>query len=801
MAERAQSTGPRSARLMVVSDFPRLDKSESLTRDMLRTAGVREDEVFFTFVERYTPPAGRITRLKEMGRKPFDDVGELMSEIDEIKPNAILALDNHSLKVFKGKKDLAKSKIREWRGSIFGFTTPNGTTTKVIPSYHPSALLRSESEETKAFSYSARTYMQGDFNRAVVESRTANLDLPVITADIARTVDDLNHFLDTYADRRYVSIDIETTRGSCIPVCVGFAFDRSHGISVPLLNSTDFRLDDDEQARLIRLIQERIFNEKSIQLVGQNIKFDLRKLRAPFGFLISNRVWMDTGMSQHVLYPEFPKSLQFLASTWTRHPYYKDELKDYDPSIDSYEQVLRYNVKDVCITLEIAERMEEELIERRLHQFFHEEIMSLLPFYMALEDRGICWSQDAQRAMVGKYSRVLSELQSELDTIAGHPVNINSPLQLKKLLYNELALPERKNTDENTLVALISSSHIKTQAQHDVLNNLLDIRKVKRTVTVMGSQPDYDGKMRSNCNINGAANGRTSFNILKAPERPTKLGLQFQNITKHGEIGPELRSALIPSPGMVFGQIDLSQAEARVVAALARDSWMTSLFERGKDVHSITASWFFNKEDQDAPEDPTGITKEERFCGKIFRHMLHYDAKAPRVMTECNTNARRFDIGINLTLQETKAYINTFGQRSPNLKNVFYKEVIRAMNQNGRTLRAASGRVRTFFGLWDPNLYFSYIPSASVSDQTKFASVRLSKKIPSLEILLESHDSLLWQCYEKDFEDIALTAREVFETPIALDRCSLPRDPITIPTDIEWSDTNYKELRKWKSTQ
>lgn len=793
--------GNPDAKLLVCGMAPGAEENEhqhpwigpagKLMREMLKIAGVRADDCWLTNIEKYMPPNNQLNRFKELGRKPFQDINVLQNEINSIKPYTILALGDHALKGTTNKKG-----IKKWRGSIIPCSLVPDT--KVLSTYHPSALLRSESSETKAFSYSARAYMQNDFNRAVAQSKFREFRLPQRKLEYATTAEEVERFFYLYREFKKVSIDIETTKGTCVPTCIGFAFTPDHGLSIPLLNISAFKVDDYEQAKMIQLVQSKLL-DPDLLLIGQNIKFDLRKLVRPFAFKINAIVHHDIGMCNHVLYPEFPKSLQFMTSTWTDEPYYKDELHEWDPDKQSFADILTYNAKDVCVPMEVYHKQVEELDERGLSDFFYREVMPLSNFYQELEDRGIRFDSEVQRSLRDEYTIRKAELERNIESILGHKLDINSPKKVAQCLFDELNLPKRKNTKEDTLVALLASSCANDITKYSVVSDLLEIRKLNRSISgPLSALPDYDGRMRSNCNINGASNGRTSFNILKPPERPTKLGLQFQNITKHGEIGPEMRRMLLPDHGKILCQLDMSQAEARIVAALAKDEWLMSLFARSKDVHSITASWYFGKEDQDSPEDPIGVSTDERFIGKTTRHALAYFCQWKKLGMTINKLSRKFGLNVTVTAAECKAFRAIFLAKSPKIPEVFWKEVLAAINKNKRTLVAASGRPRTFFGLWDTNLYYSYIPSASVTDHNKFSAVRLKRRIPQLEILKEDHDSITFQCTMNELPEFATIGREEYERPIDLSRCSLPRDPIVIPCDVEIGD-NYKDLEKWRA--
>lgn len=792
--------GPPSASLFVIGEapgteetnhdppMPFIGKSGQLTRSMLREGGIDDSDVYFDNVEKYQPPGNSIKRLKDIGKKPFEDLEELWKVIEERKPNCILGLGQHALRALTGKPS-----IKLWRGSILTTLRHN---IKFVGTYHTSNLVRSESsDETQTFDYSARAYMQLDFERSIQESRFSELVLPSHKIEICRSAEHLDRFLAPYINEFLAMIDIETARGSSIPICVGIAFNSYHGMCVPLLPHKDWKMDDFTRVRILKRLQE--FFLSGVKFGGQNIKFDLKRLRKSFGFKFpEDSVHFDVGMAAHVLYPEFPKKLEFLTSVWTRVPYYKDELKEFDPHTESIERVFEYNVKDVCVPYEIYEKELIELKERNLDKFFFEKVMPLHEFYMTMEMNGLSYNRDTFNTLKDKYREMKKELNEKLDKLIGYKVNFKSWPQVHKLLYkSDLKLPWRSNTQEDTLVALLANHTKPGSKEFEILNGILDLRKINRTLDApLSAKPDYDGKMRTLFNINGAATGRTSCNILKAPERPTKVGIQGQNLTKHGTLGADLRRIIIPSRGKILLQADKRQAEAYVTASLSRDSWTLRILREGKDIHSIVASWFFNKENPNDPENPIGITPNERFIGKTGKHMLNYKAGEIRLMREINTNARKFGIPVNVSQGECREYRRKFFAKSPRLERIYYPEVEECIRDN-KTLRAASGRERIFFGFWDPNLYYAYIPQASVGDDTKFAGVRIHKRLPWLEFLLEGHDSLLVQCSPVEVSEVREIMKEEMEKPMELDRCSLPRDPLVIPCDFEIGD-NYKDLEK-----
>lgn len=100
----------------------------------------------------------------------------------------------------------------------------------------------------------------------------------------------------------------------------------------------------------------------SVTLVGQNFfNFDLIWLEA-LGFTLNKEKLQDTYIRQHILWPELPRSLQFMVKQYTRIPYYKDEGKHWSPK--QKKAYMRYNALDCVATYEVYLKQEEEFKER-----------------------------------------------------------------------------------------------------------------------------------------------------------------------------------------------------------------------------------------------------------------------------------------------------------------------------------------------------------------------------------------------------------------------------------------------------
>ena len=329
--------------------------------------------------------------------------------------------------------------------------------------------------------------------------------------------------------------------------------------------------------------------------------------------------------------------------------------------------------------------------------------------------------------------------------------------------------------------------------------------------------PDYDGRMKSTYYL-CLETGRTSTGLLEPPIRPelrykdadtgkvkTKcIGTAFQTLTKHGDIGQDVRSMYVADPGYCFIQVDSSQAEARVIFLLANED--LSLFDK-HDLHALTASWFVGGTELDWSKKVLGYEHPNRFLGKTLRHAGHLGARARRAANEVNTQARKYRIDIKIGEMEAEVALNIFHMKQPKIKSVFQNGVKDAID-NTRQLRASipygiesdNAPVRTFFERAGDELYrqaYSYIPQRSVTDNTKAAALRIKKIIPNVRILVESHDSLTFLVPVNEVKYYVPIIRTEFERPLDFSKCTIPRGLLTIPCDIEIGD-NYMEFSKYK---
>ena len=749
---------------------PFVGASGEFLESIFREVGIRRSEIWLTNVSKYRPPMDNLDFLGNIGISLQEQVDLLHKELKEINPNVIVALGDRALRVLTGV-----SGIRKHRGSIYHGNTGH----KVIGTYHPAHILRSEGESS---GYWERSLIVLDLQRAIEESRSPHLDLPSRTITICNTSEEIYRFAER--TREYLSVDVETPNG--VATIIGFANSPTDALTVDL----SVERSENEQIHIIKCIHELL---ASWPIIGQNYKFDQFMLERMH--IWTGNFFFDTMLAAHTLNPELPQGLDFLTSIYTREQYYKDTGRDFNPKKDNIKQFLIYNAKDAAVTYEIALCQMKELKEEGLHDFYFNFVHRLHFLYRDIEARGFLVDKEINAALRAKYEALKKKNAFQLELLAGFPVNPNSSTKdVPNFIYNHMKFPMRKGVGEDVLVAL-QANHAKTKEKVLAIDLVLDGRKIRKTLgTYLEAKTDADNRMRCSTRITGTENGRTSNSILRQPLRYETRGQAFQTLTKHGDIGADLRTQYIPSPGRILLEVDMSQAEARVVALLSKDVALLKMFEDGTDIHRVTASWVFGK-------NPDKISGVERYLGKKTRHAGNYREGKNRMMLDVVSESKRLGIKLEY-FSEYKAgeILKAFHRNTPNLEKVYWKEIEEVL-ANERILRSPHGRRRIFLGRYDDDMIregLAFIPQATVADQLKLAMLSVKSCKPNLAILVEAHDGLTCELEESELVETANLFKAAIERPIDFAECSLSRGVLVIPAEFKIGRKNYKELETWK---
>lgn len=295
--------------------------SGRLLNQMLTDAGLNRADCYVTNVFNLRPkPTNDISNLcgpKTQGipgrnsvssgkyiRAEFaPELVRLEAELRDVKPNVIVPAGGTAAWAILGNGG-----IRRIRGTVT--PSPFG---KVIPVYHPAAILRD---------WSLRHVTVLDFMKIRREAEFPEVRRPSRKLWLDPSIADIETFFHTYVtEAKRMAVDIETAYGTI--TCIGFAPRTDLALVIPF---SDNRKDGNywssfEEEKLAWDWVRRFLNSPC-EKVFQNGLYDMSWLWKKMGMPIAN-VAHDTMLLHHSLQIESPKGLDFLGSVYTNEAAWK----------------------------------------------------------------------------------------------------------------------------------------------------------------------------------------------------------------------------------------------------------------------------------------------------------------------------------------------------------------------------------------------------------------------------------------------------------------------------------------------
>ncbi|MFM8579613.1 MAG: DNA polymerase I, partial [Planctomycetaceae bacterium] len=253
----------------------------------------------------------------------------------------------------------------------------------------------------------------------------------------------------------------------------------------------------------------------------------------------------------------------------------------------------------------VAGPLAESLEHAGLGPLFRDLEMPLLHLLSEMEREGIGIDIPLLERLSARYAERLAMLEKDIHSLAGRPFTIASPLQLRKILFDDLALPvvKRTKTGPSTDVEVLED----LATLHPLPAKLIEHRQyAKLKSTYVDALP----------RLVNPATGRihTSFNqTVTATGRLSSSDPNLQNIPIRSREGRDIRAAFVARPGWRFVSADYSQIELRVLAHLSGDPTMREAFAAGRDIHTTTAMAVFGLPAESIDSDRRRVAKAVNF--------------------------------------------------------------------------------------------------------------------------------------------------------------------------------------------
>ena len=508
-------------------------------------------------------------------------------------------------------------------------------------------------------------------------------------------------------------------------------------------------LDSDAMAPLRELLED-----PSVRKSASNGKFQLLALRRAgvelagldFDVMIASYV-LDPGRRAH--------GLDVLALEFLQHKITSlEDLCGKGRSLIPYDQVPVHCASDYAnehadMTLRLREDFEPQLEAMAARKLFDGIEMPLLPVLAEMEWSGVMIDVDGFAELKRHFESERGRLEAEIHQAAGQAFNINSPLQLREILFDKLQLPVLKKTPSGPSTDASVLQQL-ADAGHELPVLLMEYREVtKLESTYIDALPALlnprTGRLHTTFNQAAAATGRLSSNDPN-----------LQNIPIRRELGRDIRRLFVAPPGSLLLSADYSQIELRLLAHLSSDAAFVQAFKAGGDIHRQTAALIFDV-------DVAAVTPDMRARAKTINFATIY-GQGPHALSQ----------QLKITHAEAKAFIERYFERFTGVRRYLDSSVDFARSHGyvqtifGRRRYVPEVRERNFnIRAFGERVAANSPIQGSAADLIKIAMVRVAAALREhgLEstMLLQVHDELVFEAPEREVDQLTAIVRSEME--------------------------------------
>jgi DNA polymerase I len=472
--------------------------------------------------------------------------------------------------------------------------------------------------------------------------------------------------------------------------------------------------------------------------VGHNLKFDYQFLHAMYGVSLSPL--FDTMLAAQVLdggnYAA-SYSLEAVVERYLDESLDKSEQRS-DWSGELSRGQIEYAASDAAILLPLRERLAEALEAEELGLVSKIEFAAVSSI-AEMELSGIKldverW-KELERVVRERRDRAALELESHFPEPEGvlpleglgPRLNLNSPQQITDA-FRSLGI-ELPDTKVWTLL----------KVAHPAADALLRYRELQKKLgTYLETYPKFIHKKT----------GRIHANFLQCRVPTGRLACAAPNIQQipHED---EFRRCFVAEDGNTLVIADYSQIELRILAELSEDPAFVGAFQRGVDLHRLTAATMYNVSMDE-------VTKAQRTAAKRINFGLMYGRGARSLSAQLGTDEER-----------GRQLIDEYFANYPKVQRFLQRTANRATRD--RTLRTLAGRVRKFGN--DPvaddrgamrREAMNYPIQGAASDIAKIALAYIRRELNGTDARLINsiHDEFVVECAQDLASEVSEKTRQ-----------------------------------------
>lgn len=427
---------------------------------------------------------------------------------------------------------------------------------------------------------------------------------------------------------------------------------------------------------------------------------------------------------------------------------------------------------DIMAVVEALSKLQKQQLHElpKVEQLAQNIEWPVIPVLAQMEYVGIKLDTQYLRLMSEQVADMVSDYEQQIYGFADQEFNISSPAQLATILFDKLKLDTTGIKKGKTGYSTAASELDKLRGMHPIIDMITQYREVTKLrntyIDTLPKQVDANSRVHTTYNLTTAQTGRLS-----------SVDPNLQNIPVRTELGKRIRTAFVAEKGNVLVSADYSQFELRLAAVLADDKDMINAFNRGLDVHTLTAAQVYGR----APEE---VTKNMRRDAKVVNFGIMYGLSTHGLVR-----------ATGMAYEQAKHFIDKYFQARPKLRS--YIESVREQAKTDGYVETLLGRRRPTPDIKSSNFVVREAAlraavnmpfQGSAADIMKKAMVDVQAKLTGQDdckILLQIHDSILVECPKHKAKDIAKLLKDTMENTYKL--------PVDLTVDVSTGE-NWGEL-------
>ncbi len=414
---------------------------------------------------------------------------------------------------------------------------------------------------------------------------------------------------------------------------------------------------------------------------------------------------------------------------------------------------LNSNILNLSIENYITKKNElEKLIASKNLNFVYENIeYPLIELLFKMEERGFKINENKLVEIEKEFQEKIESLTKEIFVEAGEEFNINSPKQVAYILFEKLGIEAYNNKKQSTRAAVLEELKF-----IPIVNNILNYRKYSKLLNT------YIEVYKEICAKQGNIIHTTFNQTLTSTGRLSSSEPNLQNIPTRGDEGKVLRKIFISKfeNGNIISA-DYNQIELRLLADMSDEEKLIDAFNKGDDIHALTASLIFRK-------PLSEVNENERRDAKAVNFGIIYGIS---------------DYGLSQNIKSSRAmakdFIDAYFNKYPKVKQYMDENIVKA-HKNGYAI-TKFGRIRQIPELasskyitktFGERVAMNMPLQGTASDIIKMAMLRVDDRIEKeslkSQLILQIHDELIIDTYPGEEEKVVKILKDEMEKVVDL---------------------------------